>query len=130
MRIILFDGRCSFCTGAVLFILRHDKRAVFHFAAAEKPAGQRLCQLHNLPSAPGSVVLLDDKGVHLGSEAVLRIAAGLGGVWRMASLLRIVPLKQRDALYRAFARRRYRWFGRCAAGTLPTATTHERFLDS
>ena len=63
------------------------------------------------------------------SDAILELAAGLGGLWRVLSWLRIVPRPVRDALYRWIARHRYRWFGQREQCRLPSAAERARFLD-
>ena len=40
--IVLFDGVCNFCNGAVNFIIRHDKRAIFKFAPLQRDTGKDL----------------------------------------------------------------------------------------
>jgi predicted DCC family thiol-disulfide oxidoreductase YuxK len=42
--------------------------------------------------------------------------------------MRLLPRAPRDALYRALARRRYRWFGTTACH-VPTPAQRARFLD-
>jgi predicted DCC family thiol-disulfide oxidoreductase YuxK len=75
------------------------------------------------------VVLLDDGGTHERSEAILRIAEGLGGAWRiLGRLTRLVPRAARDLVYDAVARRRYRWFGRESECRLPRRDGDDRFL--
>ena len=57
------------------------------------------------------MVYWDERGVVEQSDAVIAIALRLGGVWSLLGAARLVPRGLRDALYRAVARRRYRWFG-------------------
>jgi predicted DCC family thiol-disulfide oxidoreductase YuxK len=42
--------------------------------------------------------------------------------------LRIIPRPLRDALYRWFAARRYRWFGKSDTCRIPTPELRARFL--
>jgi predicted DCC family thiol-disulfide oxidoreductase YuxK len=74
-------------------------------------------------------VLLDDDGTHERSEAILRIADGLGGPWSFAGrVARLVPRTLRDLVYDAFARRRYRWFGKRKDCRLPRPGEEDTFL--
>ena len=79
--------------------------------------------------APGSVVLVDEEGVHERSDAVLRIARRLGLPWSLLTVGFIVPRFLRDAVYRWVARNRYRWFGRREACMVPGSEVAGRFLD-
>jgi predicted DCC family thiol-disulfide oxidoreductase YuxK len=63
------------------------------------------------------------------SDAVLRIARYLGGVAWGVLLLAAAPRRVRDAMYDAFARRRYRLFGRAATCLVPPPGARARFLD-
>jgi predicted DCC family thiol-disulfide oxidoreductase YuxK len=40
--VVLFDGTCAFCEGAVKFIARRDPTADFRFGASQSPEGTRL----------------------------------------------------------------------------------------
>ena len=127
---ILFDGRCGLCDRTVQFVLARDRRGVFRFAALESRVGRELREgLCPAGALPDSVLLLEGDALYLESEAVLRIARGLGPPWSLAGLLRVVPRGLRDALYRLVARRRRRWFGELEACRLPRPEERERFLD-
>ena len=41
---MVFDGQCLLCNGWVKFLLRHDQRGVFRFAAIQSRTGQALLQ--------------------------------------------------------------------------------------
>jgi len=127
--VIVFDGICVLCNGWVKFLLRHDRHGRYRFAAMQGAAGRALLAAHGLdPDDPSSFLLADAQGMHTDSEAIVRVLTGLGGAWTLAALVRLVPRALRDRLYRAVARRRYRWFGttRC---TIPTPEQRARFLD-
>lgn len=74
--------------------------------------GASLFRAHGVdPSDPTSILVIDGSTVRKDSDAVLSIYEGLGYPWRLASVLRIIPARLRDPLYRLIARNRYRWFG-------------------
>lgn len=92
--------------------------------------------LSSRPALEGidSLVLVetDEAGVArvlLQSDAVLRIAAYLGGGWRLFGVFRLVPRPLRDWAYSVFARFRYRLFGRYDACPLPAPEVLDRFID-
>ena len=127
--IIVFDGVCLLCNRSVQFVLAHDRRRRYRFAAVQGAAGAQLMRSHGLdPEAPASMLLIENGRVWTESDAVLRIAASFGGTWRLTGLARVIPRPLRNALYRFVARHRYRWFGKRDHCMLPDASTAERFL--
>jgi len=128
--IILFDGLCHFCDFWVRFVIRHDKNAVFRFAAFQSQTGLELCQTHGIdPAKQDSLVLINPpSGVQRQSDAVLAIVEHFGGAWRWLGALKIVPRSWRDAIYDLVARNRYRWFGRRTACRIPSDDLRQRFL--
>jgi predicted DCC family thiol-disulfide oxidoreductase YuxK len=128
--IVLFDGACNLCNASVLFLIDRDPHARFRFAPLQSETGRRLLEKHRLTSPPvDSVVLIEGDRAWTESDAALRIARHLGGVWGVASLFKIVPRGLRDGLYRWVARHRYAWFGRQESCRLPTPELRARFLD-
>lgn len=126
---IVFDGTCVVCNGWVDFLLRHDRRQRYRFAAMQGRNGRALLAAHGLdPGDPTSFLLLDETGAHRDTDAIVRVLAGLGGPWRIAEGLRLVPAPWRNAAYRVLARNRYRWFGQRAC-RLPAPHEVQRFLD-
>jgi len=127
--LVLFDGVCNLCHAWVQWIVRHDRRGVFRFAALQSAAAQRSFG-DATPLSADSIVLVDERGRHIESEAILRIAHHLGGAWRLLAIARLFPRRLRDAAYRWIARNRYRWFGRQNTCVQPRAELRERFLDA
>lgn len=124
--VLFVDGCCVLCQRAAGWIARRDRGGRVALAALQGEAAQRL-----LPEAlrcaasdatRGSVVWRTARGALLvRSTAVLAAVAALGGWYRAAALLRLVPAPLRDALYGAVARRRRRWFGATRECLLPAA---------
>ena len=126
--IILFDGVCNFCNGAVNFIIRHDSEKKFRFAPLQSEIGQQLKKEHNIGDDIDSIILVEGERAYTHSTAGLRIAKGLGGIWSIGYGFIIVPASIRDLAYRIFAKYRYRLFGRQDACMLPTPDVRERFF--
>jgi predicted DCC family thiol-disulfide oxidoreductase YuxK len=126
--IVLFDGVCNFCNGAVNFIIRNDRRGRFRFAPLQSEKGGRLRGEYSIPPETDSLVLVDDGRAYTHSTAALRIAKGLGGVWQLAYAFILVPRPVRDWFYRTFAKNRYKWFGKKDLCMIPTPEVRERFL--
>jgi predicted DCC family thiol-disulfide oxidoreductase YuxK len=132
-RLVLFDGVCGFCAAAVQWLLAHDPAGRLHFAPLQGETAARLRRLHpEIPQDLDSLVLVESEGrrsrVYLRSQAIFRTGAQLAGAWRMLGWLRCLPRALAEAAYRAFARRRYRWFGRLEACRVPAAAVRARFL--
>jgi predicted DCC family thiol-disulfide oxidoreductase YuxK len=127
--ILLFDGVCNLCSGAVRFVIRHDPGGRFRFAALQSEAGRRLLVQHGLPAdALDTFVLIAGARCFTRSDAAIELARRLGGAWRGLALLRLVPRPIRDAAYGVVVRNRYRWFGRSESCMVPTPELARRFL--
>lgn len=127
--VLLFDGVCNLCHGVVRFVLDHDREARFRFAPLQSEVGRALLARFELdPDALDAVVLIDEAGAHLRSDAALRVARALGAPWSWLRPLAAIPRPLRDAVYDFIARHRYRWFGRKDACPLPRPEWRERFL--
>jgi predicted DCC family thiol-disulfide oxidoreductase YuxK len=112
-KIILFDGFCRLCSGAVDFIAAHDKKNVFHYVALQSPEAKSLLdevQFHQ--SGPGTLLYIEKGQVTTQSTAVLKIAKQLDFPFQWAGILMAVPQPLRDAAYRFIATRRTKWFGK------------------
>ena len=127
--IILFDGVCSLCHGAVRFVVRRDPAARFRFAPLDSELGRRVVRdLAEHCSSADSILLIDGDALYERSEAVLRIAGRLRAPWPAAVLFRAVPRPLRDAAYDSVARNRYRWFGRKDRCPAPEPEIRDRWL--
>ena len=131
--IMLYDGLCGFCDGTVQFVLAHDRRKTMRFAPLQGQFAAGVLARHPGLQGIDSIVLVEraaqGEHVFVQSDAVLRIAEYLGGRYRAARVLRIVPRFLRDGAYALFARFRYRLFGRLTACAVPPADVRARFFD-
>ena len=128
MPIVYFDGHCNLCNSAIDFLIRRDPRRVLKFAPLQgETAKQRLPEA--LVKDLGTVAFEDERGVVTESTAALRALGAIGGVYRLAPLLIIIPRFIRDRVYRFVARHRYRWFGRRDTCRLPTPAEKAQFLN-
>lgn len=127
--IILFDGVCNFCNGAVNFVLKQDKKAVFRFAPLQSEAGKSLLKQYQLSEHDfDSFVLVDRGRVFKKSSAALQVMNKLPWYWKEAQILRIIPVFLRDAIYDFIADHRYKWFGKKEQCMIPTPELRDRFL--
>ena len=131
--VLLYDGVCNLCDGAVQFVVRHDPDGRFLFASLQSEAAQPyLDRAGRDPDYLASLVLVDEGGaVWVGSDAALRTGLRLEAPWHgLARLGLAVPRPVWEAIYRAVARSRYRVFGKREACRIPTPAERARFLDA
>ncbi|MFD6196293.1 thiol-disulfide oxidoreductase DCC family protein [Mycobacteriaceae bacterium NPDC060252] len=131
--VLLYDGVCALCNGAVKKILRDDKVGTMRFAALDSEYGDQVLARHPELVGVDSFVIIDNPGepverIHIRSDGVLRIMDYLGGTRRAALIARLVPRPIRDALYRLVARTRYRMFGQYDTCPVPPPEVRARFL--
>jgi len=126
--IIFFDGVCGLCNAVVDRLLRADRDALFRFAPLQGETARALLSPQDDDPLRWTLVYLDERGLHTQSDAALESCRRLGGMWRLLSLLRVLPRPLRDAAYRVVVRNRYRWFGRREACRVPSAAERARFL--
>ncbi|SDC21317.1 thiol-disulfide oxidoreductase DCC family protein [Natrinema hispanicum] len=130
--VVLFDGVCNLCNGFVQFILPRDTNGRFRFASLQSNVGQELLAEHGLPTDElESVVLIEGDDCYTKSDAVIRIATLLGGVYALFGPFRVLPRRLRDWAYDFVAARRYRWFGKKDQCVMPPSdvSVGERFLE-
>jgi len=74
-------------------------------------------------------MVIDDGVLYQRSDAALRIARYLSGLWPVLAIFRILPRPFRDAVYNYIATHRYKWFGKREACMIPTPDMKTRFLE-
>lgn len=126
--LIYYDGLCGLCDRFVQFVLRRDRRARYRFAPLQGSTARERIPSDLDPETSQTVILEEGGRFRVRSDAALAILAGLGGAWRLAGLLRIVPRPLRDAVYDLVARNRQRWFGRRDECRVPGPAERDRFL--
>lgn len=128
-RIVLFDGVCNFCNSSVNFLIERDRLDKFRFAALQSPAGQAMKERFNIGDDVDSVILIEGDRAYTHSEAAIRMAKELGGIWSVFGVFGIVPAALRDPFYRLFAKHRYKLFGKKDACMMPTPEIRAKFIE-
>jgi predicted DCC family thiol-disulfide oxidoreductase YuxK len=127
--VILFDGVCNLCSGAVQFIIKRDKKDVFRFASLQSSFGQSVLKKYKLPSHElSSVILVENDIIYTRSTGALKVAKQLSGGWPLLYMFIIVPRFIRDAVYNYVAKNRYKWFGKKQECWLPTPALKNKFI--
>jgi len=128
--IVLYDGWCNLCDSSVAFILRRDRRARFHFAALQSPAGAALLSgCASDERLDETMVLVYGGRCRTRSEAILAILGLLPAPWPLLTVFAIVPKRARDWGYDLVARNRSKVFGRPQACMTSVGGYRGRFLE-
>ena len=132
--LVLFDGVCNLCSASVQFIIKHDRKEQFRFAALQSPIGKKITSKSGGSSNTrntklDSVLLQHNNQIYRKSSAALHTLKLLGGIWSVLYVFIIIPAPIRDAVYDFIGKRRYRWFGKKDQCWLPDKSLKKRFLD-
>ena len=133
--LVLYDGVCGLCNRLNRFVIARDPAGRFRFAALQSSLAREILARHGRDPRDLDTLYLvlsrgrPDERLLRKSDAVLWILRALGGPWRAAAALRLVPRVLRDLGYDLVARTRYRLFGRYDACPLPDPRHKGRFLD-
>ncbi len=127
--LLVFDGMCVLCSSGAQLVLRSDTKGRFRFAPAQSALGRALYRHYGMDeSGDESVLLIQDGRPFVRSDVAIKVGQGLGGLWRAAVVLRLLPKGLRDRAYDALARRRFRLFGRREVCFRPEPGWTARFL--
>ncbi|MBL7997889.1 MAG: DUF393 domain-containing protein [Candidatus Kapabacteria bacterium] len=129
--VVFFDGVCNLCNSTVQYVIERDPDALFRFSSLQSPFAQRELGARGIviSDPPESVLLLHHNHIYSESAAIITLLRLLGGWYRIATLLLIVPAFIRNPVYRWVARSRYRWFGVQESCMMPSPNLRHRFLE-
>ena len=131
--LICFDGYCLLCNSWVDFLIKRDRENVFTFTSLQSNGGRNILLRHGYSErtleALGSIVVLKADQVSIRSEAVIEILVALGGIYKLARFLKLIPSSFRNLVYNTVAKRRYRWFGRRDICRIPSPEESHKFLE-
>ncbi|MCG9972331.1 thiol-disulfide oxidoreductase DCC family protein [Christiangramia crocea] len=130
-KIVLFDGVCNLCNGAVQFIIKHDKKDVFRFASLQSESGRKLVEERGLDPDEIDSIMLIEPGVayYRKSTAALEISRDLSGGYSLLKNFLGLPEGFRDLIYDLIAKNRYKWFGKKDECMIPTPELKSKFLN-
>ncbi len=128
--IMVFDTDCVLCSGAVAFILGHERDRSLRFVGAWSDTGLALAARHGFTRADlnETFLVITAADALARSDAALAVAGHLRAPWRWLTVLRVVPRPVRDAAYGLVARHRYRWFGQRRNCVVVPAAERARFV--
>ncbi|MFT6955815.1 MAG: putative DCC family thiol-disulfide oxidoreductase YuxK [Halieaceae bacterium] len=127
--IVIFDGVCNVCNGAVNFIIKRDPEGLFAFTPMQSDLARELMDKHKIKNVDiDTFLLIKNEQCFVFSSAALEIAKDLTGLWYIFNVFRLVPSAIRDFFYTVFARNRYALFGRQDTCMVPTQAMRSRFV--
>ena len=131
-KIILFDGVCNLCNGAVNWVIRRDHKDTFRFAPLQGEVGRTLAASRQIDTERMDSIILIDPGTayYIKSDAAIEIARDLKGFRYIPMLFGWIPAGVRDAIYDLVARNRYRVFGKKDACMIPVPELQAKFLET
>jgi predicted DCC family thiol-disulfide oxidoreductase YuxK len=131
--VLYFDGVCNLCNRFIDFLIRHDRVGRFRYASQQGESFAALLERYPALRTVDTLVLVVQRGagetVYKKSSAALTAMSRLPGLWKLAGVLKAVPLPLRDLVYDWVARNRYGWFGKRASCRLPSPQERALFLD-
>lgn len=129
-KIILFDGLCNLCNGAVQFIIKRDLYNQFQFAALQSETGKKLISARSIDTDLIDSIILIEPNVayYIKSTAALKIGEELKGIKTISSILLWLPEFFRNIVYDIIARNRYKWYGQKDECMVPSPELSDKFL--
>jgi predicted DCC family thiol-disulfide oxidoreductase YuxK len=126
--LILFDGVCNLCNGAVRFIIKRDKESLFQFASLQSAYAKKVLNNYELQSFPNSVVLIKNEDIFIKSAAAFEILKNLTKPWKVLLIFNLLPYTVTDFFYDLIAKYRYKIFGKKDACPIPDKSIADRFI--
>ena len=130
-QLILFDGVCNLCNATVRYVIKHDKKDIFRFAALQSVVGQELIRKFKISTLKTDSILLysEEIGLSIKSTAALTISKKLGFPNNIMIVFFIIPSPIRNWGYDFVARNRYKWYGKQEHCMIPTPELKSKFLE-
>ncbi|GAA3511232.1 DUF393 domain-containing protein [Aquimarina addita] len=130
-KIIVFDGVCNLCNGAINFIIKRDKNDIFRYVSLQSETGIRIAEERriDIKKSDSIFLVLPHKAYYHKSTAALNITKDLSGLYPLLSVFLILPKFFRDWVYDIVAKNRYKWFGKKSHCVVPTPELKALFID-
>lgn len=106
--IVFFDGDCGVCNFWVQWILERDTKDKFLFASLQSKYGQKFLSERSLDTTQFNTIYLwkPDDYYLIKSQAILKIARLLGGIYSLSIVAKLSPLFINNWVYDLVARNR------------------------
>lgn len=129
-KIVLFDGVCNLCNGAINYVIDNDKNDVFRFVSLQSDLGKAIQQYigYTDTNLDTIIVYVPGEAYYTKSTAAIKIMNEFGGIWKAMNSFLLLPQNMRDLVYDYVAKNRYKWYGKQDACRIPTPELKAKFL--
>lgn len=127
--IVFFDGDCGACNFWVQWILERDKSDQFMFASLQSDFGQKFLSERGLDTKVFNTMYVwkPDQYYLEKSQAILKIANLLGGVYKLSAIGKIIPRFLSDKMYDTVSENRMKLANQKCY--LPTPHQRTKFIE-
>ncbi len=127
--LILFDPYCRLCSAAVRYVIKKDRKKLFHYGSLYSKRGKFFKKVLPWKQQKNTIIYFEQEKVFTQSDAVIRIIAKLKGIHRLVIVFKFLPKGFRDYIYRIIAKYRYRLFGKMDDVFVHVNEERELFVD-
>jgi predicted DCC family thiol-disulfide oxidoreductase YuxK len=128
--IAVYDGQCFLCHRAIQIILNNDKHNVVKFLRIQDDSAKQIFEKLNYDWEKDETVFLILNGEYFThSDFTIELSRYLKFPYRLFSVIKIVPRKIRNIVYRWIANNRYKWFGKSETCIILTKEMQEKLLN-
>ncbi|WPO82115.1 DCC1-like thiol-disulfide oxidoreductase family protein [Chryseobacterium sp. JJR-5R] len=127
--VVFFDGDCGVCNFWVQWILERDKNDQFMFASLQSDFGQKFLSERGLDTKVFNTMYVwkPDQYYLEKSQAILKIANLLGGVYKLSAIGKIIPRFLSDKMYDTVSENRMKLANQKCY--LPTPHQRTKFIE-
>ncbi len=128
--IMLFDGECNLCVGAVQFFIKENDKKNILYASLQGNYGQTFLQKNKLDNQHfQTFIFFENQNIYTKSTAALKALLHLKWHWKIFYILIIIPPFIRDYVYNFVSKNRYKWFGKKKSCWIPNESLNKLFLN-
>jgi predicted DCC family thiol-disulfide oxidoreductase YuxK len=127
--IVFFDGYCVLCNGLVDILIARDKKDRLKFSSLQGKTAADLLPEKLIKNKDTIVFFSNSEHIHLKSDAILKIAQTIGGIWRLSGIFYLIPVFIRNFIYDYIASRRFKWFGKRTQCRIPDEKDKNKILN-
>ena len=129
-KIIFYDGVCNMCNSFVNTIISLDKKNQLFFSPLNGKIAKKLLKKHSEKIKNiDSVIFYTHSKISVKSKAVIDIINSLGSLYKIISILNIIPALLLDYIYDLVAKNRYSWFGKKSSCPMPDKKIVSQFIE-
>ena len=129
-KIIFYDGVCNMCNSFVNTIISLDKKNQLFFSPLNGKIAKKLLKEHREKIKNiDSVIFYSHSKISVKSKAVIDIINSLGSLYKIISILNIIPSLLLDYIYDLVAKNRYSWFGKKSSCPMPDKKIVSQFIE-